>query len=93
MQGMGVRSRLSSKLVHEGGNNMDLSSCLLKLAGAEKVSAQDGVPSSMFCLLKLIEVLGNGLCDGGLARASLAGQPEDRRAARRDVVSPCNYVL
>ena len=93
MQGVGVRSRLPSKLVYEGGDNMDLSSCLLKLAGAEKVSAQDGVPSSMFCCLKLIEVLGNGICDGRLARASLAGHPEDRRAVRRDVVSPRNYLL
>ena len=93
MQGVGVRSRFSSKLVYKGGDNMDLSSCLLKLAGAEKVSAQDGVPSSMFCLLKLIEVLGNGICDGCLARASLAGHPEDRRAVRRDVVSPCKYLL
>ena len=45
---------------------MDLSSCFLKLVGAEKVSAQDGVPSSMFCLLKLIEVFGNGICNEGL---------------------------
>ena len=93
MQGVGVRSRLPSELVYKGGNNMDLSSCLFKLAGAEKVAAQDGVPSSMFCLLKLIEVLGNGICDGRLARASLAGQPEDRRTVRRDVLGPCNYIL
>ena len=87
---MGTRSRLPSKLGYKGGDNMDPSSCLLKLAGAEKVASQDGVPSSMFGLLKLIEVFGNGICDGRLAKASLAGQPEDRRALRRDVVSPCD---
>ena len=69
---------------------MDLSSCLLKLARAEEIAAHDCVLSS---LLKLIEVFGNGICDGRLARASLAGHPEDRRAVRRNLVSPCNYLL
>ena len=72
---------------------MNLPSCLFKLAGAQKVAGQDGMPSSMFCLLKLIEVLGNGICDGRFARASLAGQPEDRWAVCRDVVGPCDYIL
>ena len=72
---------------------MDLSSCLLELARAEKVAAQDGVPPSMLCLLKLIEMLGDSICDRRLARASLAGQPEDGRAVRRDVISPCDYIL
>ena len=88
MQSVGVRSRLSSELVYKGGNNMDLSSCLFKLAGAKKAAAQDSVSS---CLLKPVKVLGNGICDCGLAGASVASQPEDRRAVRR--VGPCDYIL
>ena len=67
---------------------MDLSSRLFKLAGAKKTTAQDSVSS---CLLKPVEVLGNGICDGRLARASLPGQPENGRAVRR--VCPCDYIL
>ena len=67
---------------------MDLSSCLFKLAKAKKAAAQEGASS---CLLKPIEVLCNGICDGRLAGASFTGQPEDRRAVRR--VGPCDYNL
>ncbi len=93
MQSMGIRSRRSSELVCEGGNNMDLPSCHFKLAGTKKGAAYDGMSSSTFFLLKPVEVLGNGICDCRLARASLAGQPEDRRAVRRDGVGPCDYIL
>ena len=93
MQSVGVRSRLSSELVCKGGNDMDLSSCLFKLAGAKKGAAQDGTSSGMFFLLKLMEVLGNGICNCRLAGASLTSQPEDGRAVRRDGVGPCNYIL
>ena len=72
---------------------MDLSSCLLKLAGAKKVAAQDGVWFSMFRVREAVEVFGNGICNGRLARASFAGQPEDRWAVLRDVVGSCDYTL
>ena len=93
MQSVGVRSRLSSELVYKGGNNTDFLSSLFKLAGAKKGAAQDGTSSGMFFLLKLMEVLGNGICNCRLAGASLASQPEDGRAVRRDGIGPCDYII
>ena len=68
-----------SKLVGNGGNDMGLDLHFLELSRAEKVASQNGVLVGITTLLKLF---GYGIRNGGFARTSLTGQPEDMRAGQ-----------
>jgi len=76
---MGVRSGFLRELVYECGKDPDPLSRLFELARAKEGATQDGV---RIWVLSPVEVLSDGECDGRLAGACLAGQPEDRRAVR-----------
>ena len=78
MQGICIRSAFMSKLVGDGGKDTGLDSRFLELSRAEKVATQDGTLVD----ITLLELFGYGIRNGGFARASLTGQPEDTRAGQ-----------
>ena len=67
-----------SKLVGNGGNNMELGLCFFESSRAEKVATQDGMLAGIITL----EQFGYGIRNGGFAGASMTGQPKDTRAGQ-----------